>query len=63
VLLERLTARAAELREKSQSVETPEELPAALDSARASLEEALQLGNELLEAYRSARTGAQESKP
>ena len=55
VLLERLTARAAELEEKSKTLSSPTELPDAVDTARASLEEALHLGTELLEAYRMAQ--------
>jgi hypothetical protein len=55
-LLERLTARAAELEEKSKTLAAPEELPGAVDAARASLEDALALGAELLEAYRASRT-------
>jgi len=53
-LLERLEARAAELEEKSK-ITGPAELPGALDAARVSLEEALRLGEELLEAYHAAR--------
>jgi len=60
-LLERLTARAAELDTKSRELSTPEELPGALDAARASLEDALSLGERLLEAYRAARGG--EARP
>ena len=36
-LLERLTARASELEERSRTLQAPEEVPAALDAARASL--------------------------
>lgn len=54
-LLERLEARAAELQEKSKTLSGPAELPGAVDAARVSLEEALHLGEELLEAYRAAR--------
>jgi hypothetical protein len=54
-LLERLTARAAELEAKSKALETPEQLPQAVDAARASLEEALDLGQKLLDAYRAAQ--------
>jgi hypothetical protein len=61
-LLERLEARAAELEERSRAITTPAELPGALDSARVSLEEALQLGQELLEAYHAARR-APETRP
>jgi len=53
-LLERLTARAAELEAKSQALTDPAELPQALDTARASLAEALELGEGLLEAFRAA---------
>jgi hypothetical protein len=61
-LLERLEARAAELEEKSNTLAEPEQLPEAVDAARASLEEALRLGEELLEAYRAARR-APEARP
>jgi predicted RNase H-like HicB family nuclease len=54
-LLSRLEARAAELKEKSEALAGPAELPGALDAARASLEEALHLGQELLEAYHAVR--------
>lgn len=61
-LLERLEARAAELEQKSRSLSSPAELPGALDAARVSLEEALHLGAELLEAYRAAQR-ASEPQP
>lgn len=61
-LLERLEARAAELQEKSKTLSGPSELPGALDVARVSLEEALHLGEELLEAYHAARR-APEAQP
>jgi hypothetical protein len=54
-LLERLSARAAELDTKSRALESPEDLPGAVDAARASLEDALTLGEQLLEAYRASR--------
>ena len=54
-LLERLTARAAELDTKSREVEGPEDLPGALDAARASLDDALTLGEQLLEAFQAAQ--------
>jgi hypothetical protein len=57
VMLERLTARAAELEEKSRALAAPEDLPEAMDAARASLEDALHLGAELLEAFRAAQHG------
>jgi len=55
-LLERLSARAADLEERSRTLATPEELPGAMDAARASLEDAVALGTELLEAYRASQT-------
>lgn len=58
-LLERLTARAAELDVRSREVARPEDLPGAMDAARASLEDALTLGERLLEAYQAEqRRGA-----
>lgn len=54
-LLERLSARAAELDTKSRELERPADLPGAVDAARASLEDALTLGERLLEAYRATR--------
>ena len=54
-LLERLSARAAELDTKSRELEGPADLPGAVDAARASLEDALTLGERLLEAYRATR--------
>ena len=62
-LLERLTSRAAELEEKSKTLDAPDELPGAVDAARASLEDALQLGSELLEAYRASRSSSPEVQP
>lgn len=56
-LLERLSTRAAELEQRSQTLESAAELPEAVDAARASLEDALHLGAELLEAYRAAQRG------
>jgi hypothetical protein len=56
-LLERLSARAAELDTKSRELASPADLPGAVDAARASLEDALTLGERLLEAYRAARGG------
>lgn len=62
VLLERLSARAAELEEKSRTLSEPAELPDALDAARSSLADALTLGEELLEAFRAAQQ-ATEARP
>lgn len=61
-LLERLTARAAVLEEKSKTFATPADLPEALDAARASLEDALALGTELIEAYRAAGLRAESGE-
>ena len=59
-LLEKLEARARELQDDSGTVENPAELAGAVDRARASLEDALTLSDQLLEAYRQSmrqRTG------
>jgi hypothetical protein len=61
-LLERLTTRAAELGQRTGKVETPEQVGQAVDAARASLEDALTLGERLLEAYRQARQTGQEGR-
>ena len=55
VLLERLAERAQELEAKSRALDEPAQLAGAVDAARASLEDALSLGDRLLEAYRVAR--------
>jgi len=55
VLLEKLEQQAAGLRAKSAGLERPEDLAGAVEEARESLEDALSLGAELLEAYRAAR--------
>lgn len=60
IMLERLSARAAELEEKSKTLASPEELPDAVDAARASLEDALHLGEELLEAFRAQQHEPEE---
>jgi hypothetical protein len=53
-LLESLEARAADLRAKP--ADSPDDLAGAVDRARASLEDALDLKDRLLEAYRADRT-------
>ncbi|MEW6073605.1 MAG: hypothetical protein AB1726_13560 [Planctomycetota bacterium] len=58
VLLERLQARAQELERASIEVRGPELLPGAVDTARASLEDALSLSDRILEAYREAQRRA-----
>ena len=60
-LLERLETRASDLAEKTEQVDGPDELGRAVDTARASLEEALSLKDQLLEAYRQAER--QDSAP
>lgn len=54
-LLERLEERTRELSEHSRTLADASGLAGAVDTARASLEDALSLGDRLLEAYREAR--------
>jgi len=51
-LLERLETQARELEVESRSIEGPKDLTGAVDRAHASLQDALSLGDRLLEAYR-----------
>lgn len=51
-LLERIEDRARELARQSDEVSRPDELAGAVDTARTSLEEVLDLKQRLLEAYR-----------
>jgi len=61
ILLEQLQEKAAELHETSKDVGDPVELRGAIDTARATLEDALSLGDQVLEAFRSSRVvGAAE---
>jgi hypothetical protein len=62
VLLERLTARMGELEQKKEGADAPEQISEAMDTARASLEDALSLSEQLLEAFRETerRRGAGE---
>src|SRR5690349_1498482 len=53
-LLERLETQARELEAQSQSIASPKELSGAVDRAHASLQDALTLGDRLLEAYRES---------
>jgi len=55
VLLERLQRQASELGEASRSVDDPAGLAGAVDTARASLEDAQSLAQQLLEAFRGAQ--------
>lgn len=52
-LLDSLAEKAASLDEAGQSLGAPEELASAVDDARKSLEDAMSLGDRLLEAYRA----------
>ncbi len=62
ILLEQLQEKAAELQETSKDVGDPVELRGAIDTARATLEDALSLGDQVLEAFRSSRVvGAAEA--
>ncbi len=54
-LLERLEERARDLDERSRTLDGAAELASVVGAARASLEDALTLGDELLEAFREAR--------
>lgn len=60
-LLERLDNQARELRSQASRVENSSDLSTAVDQAHASLQEALQIGDRLLEAYRDAVTRSQIS--
>jgi len=53
-LLERLETQARELEAQSQSIASPKDLTGAVDRAHASLQDALSLGDRLLEAYRES---------
>lgn len=55
-LLDRLETQARELAEKSDRVEGPNDLANAVDHAHASLQSALSLSEQLLEAYRAERS-------
>jgi hypothetical protein len=55
VLLERLSATARDLQEKTEGVEKPDQLAGAVVRARQSLDDALNLGGRLLEAWRAER--------
>ncbi len=62
-LLERLESSAREIEAESRSVQSPRELSGAVGRARASLEDAAQLGAQLLEAYQQARQEAPPARP
>lgn len=58
-LLERLEEGTRRLAKASDGVHGARDLAGAVDLARESIEEAMQLGDELLEAYRAARQRAE----
>ena len=58
-LLERLEDETRRLTEASDGVNGARDLAGAVDVARESIAEAMQLGDELLEAYRAARQRAE----
>ena len=62
-LIEKLETQARELREQSNEVDDPAGLAGAVDSARSSVDDAVSLGDKLLEAFRAAQQrGEQESE-
>ena len=63
VLLERLQSRAQELEETSRQLDDPGELAGAVDKARASLEDARSLSDQLLEAFRQTNHHAAQATP
>lgn len=62
-LLERLESSAREIEAESRAVSGPRELSGAVGRARASLEDAAQLGAQLLEAYQQARQAVPPARP
>lgn len=62
-LLEELQMKAAELERTSQGADDADLLAGAVDTARSSLEDALSLSDQLLEAYREARQQTPETTP
>ena len=52
-LLEKLDSQARRIQQTSEQVDRPEQLAGAVDEARTSLDQALSLGNQLLEAFRA----------
>ena len=64
-LLERLEREAHALEEDARSISDPKALAGAVDRAQASLQDALSIGDQLLDAYREAcsRRGAGGASP
>jgi hypothetical protein len=61
-LLEKLQAQAEGLRQKSEELSEPSQLASAVDMARSSLDDALSLSQQLLEAYRADVQKSDESQ-
>ena len=65
-LFEQLQQKAAALSESSKGVDDPADLRGAVDTARSTLEDALTLGDQILEAFRESRqlgeTAPEESR-
>ena len=62
-LLGRLEENAAALHRASESIDDPKQLGAVVENARVSVEEALTLGSDLLEAFRAAQQRAAGAAP
>lgn len=62
-LLDRLQQQAQTLSADSEAVEKPEDLSGAVGRARATLDDALSLSDQLLEAYREATTQRGQATP
>jgi len=62
-LLEKLQQQAESLHRESETVARPEELSVAVDRARSSLNDALSLSDQLLEAFREAVQNDDTEKP
>lgn len=63
VLLERLQRSAQSLEASSKALDDPSKLAGAVDIARTSLDDALSLGDQLLEAFREASTQPTSATP
>ncbi len=61
-LLEDLDLRAKEMAKSAQEPLSAETLPAAVESARSSMQDALELAKSLLEAFRQSATQSAQSK-
>lgn len=61
-LLQRLVDRVQHLNRDGETLSAPEELAGAVDRARASIDDALSLSDQLLEAYRAERQRGRDRK-